>query len=50
MLHCLLLSAALGVALAGANEDIGVEKGGRGVASMFPCDSAACQWHCLTAA
>lgn len=33
MLLCLWLPAALAVALAGANEDIGVEKGGRGVTS-----------------
>lgn len=33
MLHCLWLPAALAVALAGANEDIGVKKGGRGVVS-----------------
>ena len=36
MLHCLLLPAARVGAFAGANEDIGVEKGGRGVASK-PC-------------
>ena len=34
MLHCLLPHAARAVALACADEDIGVEKGGRGVASM----------------
>ena len=33
MLHYLWLPAALAVALAGANEDIGVKKGGSGVVS-----------------
>jgi hypothetical protein len=43
MLHCLLLLAARAVALAGANEDIGVEKGGRDVMSKLDTLSFGCQ-------
>jgi hypothetical protein len=42
MLHCLLRFAVRAVALVGANEDIGVEKGGRDVMSKpyaFPFGS-----------